>query len=483
LQQRTGIVVQDHQLQKLHQTVHNACQRFHLPDPDAYLLALQANSEFSSEFEYLISGITVGESYFFRDESQMTFLRQVYFPQVIAQRRAQGNLSLRIWSAGCSAGQEIYSIAIMLQELLPDIADWRLDLLGTDINSEVLTKAMKGRYSAWSLRAISDEHQQRYFQKIQDYYLLDGDIRKMARFAYLNLSDDCYPSILNGIHSLDLILCRNVFIYLQHPMIDRVVEKMRDSLCYEAILMLGATDTFSFTTPDLTIYNQGFVHYYRKAVAECPELPLYHDVEPEQFIDRSALPDISADTKEAKPSVSNPDYSDTTDRTFDHEAAIELIHQEKWLDLLDSTAVVAEADNGRLLQYRAKALANLGRLDEASECCNRALSLNATDKHTYFIHGLVLQELGQMAEAETAFNKTLYLDRYCVEAYYQLGLLMIRSGRTKAGIRNLENAQREAERRDPERQIHDTNSITYARFAQIVNNEIVMYKELFAATV
>ncbi len=473
VQQHTGIAIQGHQLKKLHQTLNGACQHFSYSSPDAYLRALQASKAQSPEFEYLIAGITVGESYFFRDESQMSFLREVYFPQLIQQRRDAGNLALRIWSAGCSSGQELYSLAIMLHEMLPDIGRWKLHLLGTDINTEVLTRAMRARYSSWSLRATNKRQEQRYFRQVEHDYDLVDHIRDRAIFSYLNLMDDSYPSVLNGTHALDLILCRNVFIYLQRPEIDKVVAKMRDCLQHSGVLVLGATDSFSLSIPELTLHHQGYAYYYRRAEAATDLKPL-PDLAHSRYIDiaqhEEPIP-ASVITAKQQMAASPPDI----------EAVIELIRQSQWQAIIDATTMAAVSENGLLLQFRAKALANLSRLEEAGECCRRAMAIDATDKHGYYIYGLVLQELEQIADAERAFRQALYLDRFFVEAHYQLGMLMIRTGRMKAGIRALENALYEAEQGDPERCIHDAVGINYAGFAEILKNEIKMFNELLSA--
>ncbi|NNG13724.1 MAG: hypothetical protein HKM22_01030 [Gammaproteobacteria bacterium] len=463
LQERTGIALQDHQLKNLHNTVAAACQRFNYPDSNSYLQALLTADDISPEFEFLIGGVTIGESYFFRDASQMEFLRDVFLPELVSRRRAEGNRSLRIWSAGCSQGQELYSIAIMLHEMLPDIKNWNLQLLGTDINTSVLSTAIKGHYHEWSFRATTDRQRRRYFRKIENNkFELNTDIRQGVKFSYLNLRDNSYPSIINEIHSLDLILCRNVFIYLQLPVITEIVGKMRDSLRDAGLLMLGATDTMDIRVPELVMHNRGYVHYYQKTLAA----PL-----PDETFKPIRRGENAEHTRQgAKPPL-------PTDKPADVQAVIELIRQEKWQQVVEATKADTE-QAAMMLQFRAKALANLGRLQEAAETCERALEQDVTDKHTYFIYGLVLLELERDAEAEVAFNKTLYLDRRFVEAYYQLGVLMIRSGRNKGGLKNLMNAIEIAEQADPERRIHDNVGMSYARFAQVLHSEISMYQEL-----
>src|SRR5450631_2664425 len=162
--ERTGILLQDHQLHNLRETVQKGSQRFGFDDSAQYLNELIISKGLTPPLEYLIAGVTVGESYFFRDKEQIDLLRFKLLPEMIAAKRASGNLSFRVWSAGCSQGQEIYTIALLLLELIPDIDLWRIHLLGTDINNEIVSKAIRGHYSEWSFRATPTAIRERWFK-------------------------------------------------------------------------------------------------------------------------------------------------------------------------------------------------------------------------------------------------------------------------------------------------------------------------------
>ena len=116
--ERTGIVTQDHQQENLNKVVATAMQRFGYEHCESYLEFLRSAEKDSPELEFLVSGITVGESYFFRDTGQIDFLRQQYLPALIA-KRAQTSKHLRIWSAGSSDGQELYTLAFLLRGFDP----------------------------------------------------------------------------------------------------------------------------------------------------------------------------------------------------------------------------------------------------------------------------------------------------------------------------------------------------------------------------
>lgn len=161
---RTGIEIQKHQRSLLlRNIVAEACRQFHFQDPGSYLAVLKQKDDLSPEFKFLVSRITIGESYFFRYAEQMSLLRESLLPEMLARKRQNNDFSLRIWSAGCAEGQEIYSIVIMLHEMLPDINRWDLHFLATDINHDVLSKAVHGCFGEWSLRKLPENITEKYF--------------------------------------------------------------------------------------------------------------------------------------------------------------------------------------------------------------------------------------------------------------------------------------------------------------------------------
>src|SRR5207247_1807290 len=125
-------------------------------------------------WQELLQAVTIGETYFFRNQDQFNALRNEVLPQIIDKRRKSGVKQIRIWSAGCASGEEIYSVAILLRELLPDIANWSILLLGTDINAASLERARRGSYRTWSFRNETPDYlRPRWFRHDGDNYQLD----------------------------------------------------------------------------------------------------------------------------------------------------------------------------------------------------------------------------------------------------------------------------------------------------------------------
>ena len=497
--QRTGIILRDHQLSNLRDTIRDGCARFGYADAVQYLLALQTSHGLTAPLEYLIAGITVGESYFFRDNEQIELLRSELLPEIIANKRANGDLSLRIWSAGCSQGQEIYTIALMLHELLPDIEEWRIHLLGTDINSEVVAKAIRGRYSDWSFRATPPELRERWFTRVGNEYEILPRIRRMVHFAYLNLTEDVYPSILSETNAMDIILCRNVFIYLEQQAIRRSMAQYANCLLEQGVLMLGASDPVEHLHTPLSWIQSGRAAYFRKEspsgitlrahplpsitpnLAVPNKKPRLTSLLPAtKYASPSPLKDVSSvrAVASSKPVVA----AHKSEPAGDSDEIIKLLKCSAWSDALEQIEKIFRdgKENSDLWQMKAKALASLGQTDKALQACVTSLQLAHDNKHTYLIQGLILGELNREQDAEQALRKALYLDHSFLEAHYELGMLRVRAGDLRSGIKSLENALKLASTGEPERELHNAGGMTYRRFAQVLQNEIGMLKEISA---
>lgn len=258
IHKRFGLVIHINQAQELVKTIGAACKKFNY-QPQEYLEQLKKCSSNSSLLADLVAAITVGESYFFRDKNQIHLLENKLLPQLIKQKSQ--DFTLKIWSAGCSSGEEIYTIAMLLAELIPNMDIWDLYLLGTDINTAALQKATTGTYGQWSMRSIPERYMQRYFLKNNRTHILSPEIRDLVQFKYLNLCDNSYPSIINGIFEVDLILCRNVLIYFDNELVTQIMKKISACMTEDAYLLLGASDPIVTTGTNLVFHHDGAIYF------------------------------------------------------------------------------------------------------------------------------------------------------------------------------------------------------------------------------
>jgi chemotaxis protein methyltransferase CheR len=190
----------------------------------------------------LVSRATNGETHFFRVSPQIEALRNVVLPDIVTRRRTERRINA--WSAGCSTGEEPYTLAILLREQLLQSDDWAVELLATDINEAALATAEAASYGEWSFRDTPELIRLTYFLPAGKRWTLTEPVRRMVHFARLNLAADPFPSPgLNG-PNLDLILCRNVTIYFDPAATQRLYLRFAAALVPGGWLLLGPSDPF-----------------------------------------------------------------------------------------------------------------------------------------------------------------------------------------------------------------------------------------------
>ncbi len=208
--------------------------------------------------EAVIEAMTTNETSWFRDVHPFDAIRTGILPELIAAR--QGARKLAVWSAACSTGQELYSLAMMLDLQFPEIAGWDVALHGTDINLEVLGQAKSARYSALEVnRGLPAQYLARYFEREGASYVLAERIRSRAAFTQLNFVGP-WPVLPR----FDLVLCRNVLIYFDIEVRARIVRKIRDTLAPGGYLVLGSSETSIGDVDGFTRVVFGRTTVYRK---------------------------------------------------------------------------------------------------------------------------------------------------------------------------------------------------------------------------
>lgn len=470
----TGILVQNHQREGLRRFIRETSARAgyrsyaRLLDE---LLKQHASIEFFNE---LVDTITVSESYFFRDEAQISYLKNTFLPRLVAEKRKHGPKVLRVWSAGCAKGQEIHTIGILLRELLPDIEDWKIRLIGTDISTGRLQGARNGQYTNWDLRRMDSATRRKYFVETGGRYELIADVRNMARFFALNLVSDPFPTIFHETNEQDLILCRNVFIYFDREVSDTVLHKLTKSLRVGGILLLGAAEAISWALPnELTIEVAG-AHCYRRRT---PLADRSSAAEGGAGRD-SAIARTSNTTRAAFAGDRRPPAAAKKDaEESPYEDIAQRLRRSEWLEALGTIDghIARDGETGALLILKAKALANLGRFAEAVMACEHALVESPTDEEGYFVYGMALLGLGETEGAEKAFRRAIFLNPLFLEAHYQVALTLLSTNRVADGLKSLRNALRIADDGDPNREIHDAPGMTFRRFADLVRAEFEIY--------
>ena len=256
-----GLEIRSRDYGSLKEKIFSRMQGIGLIEPeDYYQLLASKNQESYREWLELAVLITNIESYFFRDKGQFNLLKSYILPEII--ERQQQHKTIRICSAGCSSGEEIYSLAILLKELIPDLDTWNLMILGVDINQTALQKAKTGIYSPWSFRNIAAKTQQQYFDLKNNHYHINSKIKQMAKFENLNLVQDSFPSSHSSLKEMDLILCRNVFIYFDKQAVAKVMDKIYHALRPLGYLLTGHAELYGYNLNDFQtkVFQESLVY-------------------------------------------------------------------------------------------------------------------------------------------------------------------------------------------------------------------------------
>ncbi|KOP23547.1 chemotaxis protein CheR [Hapalosiphon sp. MRB220] len=237
----TGIKIRERDQANLVQKIFLRMKALKILYPEIYYKILVSSTIYSYiEWQKFIAILTNTESYFFRDKGQFHLLQNKILPEII--KRKQTYKTIRICSAGCSTGDEPYSIAILLKELIPDLEEWHVIILGLDINKEALKKAKEGIYTAWSLRSVDAKIIQKYFINFNNNYYLDEQIKNMVDFQYTNLVKDLFIHPYSDFRDMDLVICRNVFIYFEPTVIAKIIDKFYQTLQPLGYLITGHTE-------------------------------------------------------------------------------------------------------------------------------------------------------------------------------------------------------------------------------------------------
>ena len=184
----------------------------------------------------VVEAMTTNETLFFRDRHPFDALREHVLPGLIKERASRS--ALRIWSAACSTGQEPYSLAMMLRDSFPQLSNWRIDIIATDIAPSILERAREGIYSSFEVqRGLPIHLLVKHFDQIGDRWQVKQELRRMVTFQSFNLLGD--PSALG---TFDIVLCRNVLIYFDQPTKAAVLERIAKRLTPAGTLLLGAAE-------------------------------------------------------------------------------------------------------------------------------------------------------------------------------------------------------------------------------------------------
>lgn len=426
-----GLHYPHERLGDLERGLRNAAEELGFESVDEYAENLVRAGTGTAQMDSLAAHLTIGETYFCRDLRAFEALEKKILPAIIHERQREAK-RLRIWSAGCCTGEEAYSIAMVLRRVIPDIDDWQVTLLATDVNPKFLHKATEGVYGQWSFRGVSDSVKETSFYKLPDgnFEILPA-IRKMVTFGCLNLAEDVYPSLATNTNAMDIIFCRNVLIYFSPEQLRKAVANFHRSLRDGGCLFVSAAEASPQAFAEFSPAGFEGTAVYRKGPPRTRA----------KTQDRAFLPLASAtpDWMRAEPATPIP----VTERP-----------------------TVAPAHPAA----EARRLANEGRLGQALIACDLAIKAEKVVASHYYLRGAILQEQDAAEEAVMAFRQALYLDHGLVVAHFALGNSMLRQKRNSDARRCFANARSLLRNYAPEAELPESDGITAGRLLDILSS-------------
>lgn len=431
----TGLHIREQDREDLHKKIYARMKLLNFSEPEKYYQLLKTEKDqknFSlatvskSEWKELTLLLTTDESYFFRDKGQISLLKNRILPEFIERKKktyfAEGEAkpTLRIWSAGCSTGEEPYSLAVLVKELIPDSSKWNILILGTDINPESIEKSKRGIYNSWSFRMVDPDLQNRYFHQKQKGWEVDQQIRSMVTFRSGNLVRDHFPSSTSNIYNMDIILCRNVFIYFDFDAISPVLKKFYNTLRPGGYLIAGHTE----------LHGQNLGQLQAKAF---PESLAYQRSEHKREnsciqVSSSSKPSLVAaipptPTKtEVRSEAGRDNLSETATKSVLSRAESFFNNSAYALAIKEAEQVIKQHPQHSGAYYlMAQALANLGNYEQAVHCCQQALQLNSLSLESYYLLVHIAEEQEDVEKAKNLLKTIIYLAPTSIPAYLKLG--------------------------------------------------------------
>jgi chemotaxis protein methyltransferase CheR len=428
--------------------------------------------------------LTVGETYFFREAKALCLFRDEALPGLA---RSSGK-ELRFWCAGCSTGEEAYTLAMLVEEKAREMPLPPVRILGTDLNEGFLEKARRGVYSKWSFRGVSDVQREAYFHREGNGWAVHPRFRKCVAFATDNLVEQG-GSPWGDSGAVDVIFCRNVLIYFAPSTIQRVLERFSRLLAPGGWLFVASCETALVRRPAFVPITVEGVTAFRRASSEEGPLRVF-SAAGDPFLGEGVLfaeeerpfesggEGIAPSLLAGKVGVEMPpEFSDgfgggleefpdafgegvAENLSFDddgegisaaaghafaspggspEDAAHDAFRRGNWEEAERLLApLAAHSASARRLLVRLEA--DRGRHDRALELCRQALDHEKEDPVLFYLLSLIHQEQGEDDEGAQALRRALYLDPNFVAAHYSLGVLALRGRRTEEARRHFRNA-------------------------------------------
>jgi chemotaxis protein methyltransferase CheR len=404
-----------------------------LPEFISWLLS---ENRVKTEFETIANYFTNSETYFWRESAVFNAFTQNVLPELIESKKYNGK-RINIWCAGCSTGEEAYSIAIALYRTIPDLKYWNVTILATDINETVLSKARKAVYGEWSFRN-SPLWLRKRLENLS--WEVIPEIRKMVTFSDFNITREDYLSVIFPKEKIDIVFCRNVIMYFTPEWAAKVSHNLSNSVADEGWLIVSSCELSSELFPALKPVNFPGAVLYRKAKNEFSHYDIllkpHHNNHLKSTLKSLVLPVVAANQLI---SVESTLITESINSEFKTE--------------ISTVAIAASADAAKTQphpkrkenfinekKHLIRLLADKGHLEEALTLCNKAIDEERLAPGLYYLRATILQEQNNNTEAIKSLKQAIYIDPNYIMGHFTLGNIFSRQGVWKNAKQYFRNA-------------------------------------------
>jgi chemotaxis protein methyltransferase CheR len=442
---------------ELEKKIMSASAALGFPDTASCIEWLLSSRPDKRKLEVLSSCLTVGETYFFRENAGLQALAEKAFPEII-RSHAQSDRRMRIWCAGCSTGEEPYSLAMMVSENQA-LRGWEVSILGTDVNQAFLRKAEAGIYTEWSFRGVKPGVREKFFRKGDGAtFEIALSLKRMVTFAHLNLIDDVYPALLNNTNALDVILCRNVLMYLMPDHIRNVLLKFHRALLPTGWLLVNPVETPLVARAVFTPVLHAGAILYRKAIDD-----------PARSANSLTTPTLVPARTPARraPAVIPPQPAPT------YEHALELHAKAEYDGAIEILTLLAAGPSAGapVFELLSRAYANTGALSLAETWCARSIAADPMNASCRYLMALIRIEQERPDDAVSALRKALYLEPDFVVAHITLANLYRKKGNRGESERLLRNALVVLQNCHPDAELPEAEGMTPGSLVEMIRAE------------
>jgi len=408
----------------------------------------------------MINDITIGETYFFRNTPHFDLLKEEVLPKLISRKLKAKDYTMHIWSAGCSTGEEVYSLAITVLEALPNPSMWDVLIIGTDINSQSINKALKGKYAGnRPKRHITTPAQKKYFDFHDTYCIANNEIKEVTKFIRHNLIKDPPP-----FKNPDIIFCRNVTIYFNLETTSKIIHKFYNILKNKGYLFVGHSETIwnicdKFETLD---FPKGFI--YQKNIS----MKKKHAEEP-----HAVIPDFKF-TMPEKPSETSNDYEKIMgiDVKF-HDGLVYFQNKENKKALQCFNDILNDDPNYTIAHFaKANIFSNEGKYQEGINCLAHVLITGSVFLEAYYLKAVLQMKLHKYIESISTFNKIIHIDSSFALAYFHLAHIFKELNDKSHELENWKQLKKICRNKSQTSLVYLAENFTYGTLSLIVDKAL-----------